>query len=163
MNPGSTDDFSGVAKTTAAWQAAGKSIVFTNGTYDLIHPGHIRCLREAASLGDCLIVGVNSDDSTRRLKGPTRPLLPASERCKILSSFEMVDLVVMFDDDTPLRLIEAVQPDVLLKGGDYEPADIVGYDTVTKRGGKVLTAPFAQGFSSSGIIDRVLKGSQTGR
>ncbi len=160
MNAGIRDDFSEAVQKVGFWRDAGKSIVFTNGTFDLIHPGHVRYLRQAAGVGDCLIVGVNSDDSTRRLKGGNRPLLPASERCKIVSCLEMVDLVVPFDDDTPLRLIEALQPDVLIKGGDYEPADIVGYEPVTKAGGRVLTAPFAPGHSSSGIIARVLKASQ---
>ena len=135
----------------------GKAIVFTNGVFDLLHSGHIRYLRQAAALGDLLVVALNNDDSVRRLKGPKRPLIPELERIKIIASLEMVSYVTLFSEDTPLKTIEAVKPDVLVKGGDYRPDEIVGRDVVERRGGRVLALPFEQGFSSSGIVDRILQ------
>jgi rfaE bifunctional protein nucleotidyltransferase chain/domain len=140
-------------------QSAGKKIVFTNGVFDLIHPGHIRYLREAASLGDRLIVALNDDDSVKRLKGSKRPLIPGRERAKIVASLDMVSYVTLFSDDTPLPVIETLKPDVLAKGGDYSPDQIVGRDCVENGGGKVLSLPFEEGFSSSGIVDRILRSS----
>jgi D-beta-D-heptose 7-phosphate kinase/D-beta-D-heptose 1-phosphate adenosyltransferase len=138
----------------------GKRIVFTNGVFDLLHPGHIRYLRAAKSQGDVLVVGLNSDASARRLKGPKRPVLPENERVKIIASLEMVDYVTVFSDDTPLAIIEAVQPDVLIKGGDYRLSEIVGRDEVEKRGGIVVTVPFEEGNSSSNIVDRILRSAK---
>lgn len=133
----------------------GRRIVFTNGCFDLIHPGHVRYLRAARALGDVLVVGVNSDASVRRLKGPSRPLVPARARCEVLAALEMVDFVTLFSADTPYRLIEAVQPDVLVKGGDWRPEAIVGADVVKARGGRVKSLRFAAGFSTTSIVDRI--------
>ena len=119
-----------------AWRRSIRGrVVFTNGVFDLLHPGHIDVLLGARSRGDALIVGVNSDDSVRRLKGPTRPVRSTAERCYVLAALSMVDCVVVFDEDTPLELIRAVEPDVLVKGGDYTEASIVGAPDVRQRGG----------------------------
>lgn len=137
-------------------QRDGRRIVFTNGCFDLLHPGHVRYLREARNLGDCLVVGLNSDDSIRRLKGPARPVQPEAERAEILCALEMVDFVAIFHEDTPLQIIVALQPDVLVKGGDWQPDQIVGRTEVEARGGRVLSLPFADGFSTTSIIGRIL-------
>ena len=135
----------------------GRKVVFTNGVFDLIHPGHIRYLRKARSLGDLLVVALNSDESVRRLKGADRPILPQHERARIVASFEMVDYVTLFDEDTPLEIISALRPDVLVKGGDYQLHEIVGRETVESNGGKVIAVPFEKGFSSTNIIDRIIR------
>jgi D-beta-D-heptose 7-phosphate kinase/D-beta-D-heptose 1-phosphate adenosyltransferase len=131
---------------------AGQSIVFTNGCFDLLHPGHVRLLRKSAALGDFLIVGLNSDGSVRRLKGPTRPLNPAEARAEVLSALEAVDAVTVFDEDTPLDLIEAILPDVLVKGGDYRPHEVVGRDEVEAAGGRLVLIPLAEGHSTSNLV-----------
>lgn len=141
-------------------RAAGRRVVFTNGVFDLIHPGHVRYLRTAKAFGDILIVALNSDDSVRRLKGPGRPILPETERVKIIASLEMTDYVTIFEDDTPLRVIETLLPDVLVKGGDYEIEDIVGRDAVESNGGVVRTVPFVDGSSSSNIVQRIIESAQ---
>lgn len=140
---------------------AGHRIVFTNGVFDLIHPGHVRYLREARSYGDVLVVGLNSDVSVRRLKGNQRPILSESERTKILAALEMVDYVALFSEDTPLDLIKVVQPDVLVKGGDYELNQIVGRKEVESAGGKVVTMPFISGKSSSNVLERIVASGKT--
>lgn len=140
-----------------AHRAAGKTIVFTNGVFDLPHPGHVRSLQAARALGDILIVAINSDESVQRLKGPDRPIIPANERAKILASFEMVDFVTIFNEDTPLRTVENLQPDVIAKGADYREREVVGSDVVLARGGKVEFLPMQDGISSSVIINRIVQ------
>lgn len=139
----------------AAARRAGRRIVFTNGCFDLLHVGHVRYLAAARRLGDLLVVGVNSDASVRRLKGPTRPINPTRDRCEVLAGLASVDYVVTFSADTPYRLIAAVQPDVLVKGGDWRPDAIVGADLVRKRGGLVRSLPFTPGASTTGLVARV--------
>ncbi|MBN1327821.1 MAG: D-glycero-beta-D-manno-heptose 1-phosphate adenylyltransferase [Candidatus Cloacimonetes bacterium] len=130
-------------------------IVFTNGCFDLLHLGHIRYLKEAADLGDILVVGLNSDYSVKRLKGNSRPLQPQEHRAEILSALEFVDYIVIFDEDTPLNLIRSIQPDVLVKGGDWKPEQIVGSELVLHKGGIVRSLPYYQGFSTSGMIKKI--------
>jgi len=137
------------------WKAAGKKIVFTNGCFDLLHPGHIDYLEKAAAHGDIFIIGLNDDDSIRRLKGETRPINPLSDRAIMLAALRVVDLVVPFSEDTPLNLISALMPDTLIKGGDYQPDDIVGAEEVRNNGGQVLVIPFVDGYSSSNLIKRI--------
>ena len=129
--------------------------MFTNGVFDLLHPGHVRYLSDARALGDALIVGVNSDRSVRANKGPTRPLTPDRERTEVLLSLACVDAAVLFDEDTPLQLIEAIQPDVLVKGSDWGAAEIVGRDVVEARGGRVIRVDLTLGFSTTELIRRV--------
>jgi rfaE bifunctional protein nucleotidyltransferase chain/domain len=136
-------------------RAAGRTVVFTNGVFDLLHPGHVRYLREAASLGDVLIVGLNTDASVRRNKGAGRPITPELERAEIIGALESVSGVVLFDEDTPARIIEAVQPDVLVKGADWPADQIVGRDTVEARGGRVVRMAVEQGYSTTAILDRI--------
>lgn len=137
------------------WRAAKARIVFTNGVFDLLHRGHAEYLEEARALGDRLVVGINTDASVRRLKGPTRPIVGEDDRAALVRALACVDLVVLFDDDTPLRLIEAVQPDVLVKGGDYAVADIVGREVVEARGGQVTTIRLREGLSTSELVRRI--------
>jgi rfaE bifunctional protein nucleotidyltransferase chain/domain len=136
-------------------QARAARVVFTNGVFDLLHPGHVRYLEEARRLGDVLIVGVNSDRSVRVNKGPGRPINPDGERAEVLLSLSCVDAAVLFDEDTPHQLIETIQPDVLVKGADWPAAEIVGRETVEARGGRVVRIDVAQGFSTSDLIRRV--------
>ncbi len=140
------------------WRAAKARIVFTNGVFDLLHRGHVEYLEEARAFGDRLVVGINSDASTRRLKGPSRPIVGEVDRVGLVGALACVDLAVLFDDDTPLRLIESVQPDVLVKGGDYEVADIVGREVVEARGGRVTTIALREGISTSEIVRRIREG-----
>lgn len=139
----------------AAWRAQGKRIVFTNGCFDLLHPGHIAYLDAARALGDVLIIGLNDDDSIRRLKGQKRPINPLVDRACMLAALKSVDLVVPFSEDTPLNLIKALQPDVLVKGGDYSPETIVGAKEVRENGGKVVVVPFIDGHSTTALIARI--------
>ena len=134
----------------------GKRLVFTNGCFDLMHPGHVRLLKRARALGDALAVALNSDASVRRLKGPPRPILKQGERAEILSALECVDYVVIFPESTPERIIRAVRPKVLVKGGDWSPSRIVGRDTVRSDGGEVRVIPLRAGFSTSAILKRIL-------
>jgi len=138
-----------------AWRRQRKRIVFTNGCFDLIHPGHVRYLRAAKRCGDVLVVGLNSDTSVRHLKGPQRPLVPQDDRCEVVAALEMVDGVTLFEEDTPRELIAAVQPDVLVKGGDWSPERIVGADIVRARGGMVRSLPFAKGYSTTTLARRI--------
>lgn len=142
----------------AYWRFLEQRIVFTNGCFDLLHLGHVTYLEEASKLGDVLIVGVNSDDSIRRLKGPARPLQPQEARTRILAALEFVEGVVVFEEDTPLRLIEKIAPDVLVKGGDYTIDRVVGADFVRSRGGEVVILPFVEGYSTTGLIQRACAG-----
>ncbi len=139
----------------AAARRSGKKIVFTNGCYDLVHSGHVLFLNQAKSYGDFLIVGVNSDASVRRLKGAGRPILPFAERKLLLENLRPVDCVVVFSQDTPQKLIERVQPDVLIKGGDWSTGTIVGADVVKARGGRVISGLFVKGRSTTSIIDKI--------
>jgi rfaE bifunctional protein nucleotidyltransferase chain/domain len=136
-------------------RAAGKRIVFTNGVFDILHPGHVRYLQAARRHGDLLIVGLNSDASVRRNKGPERPINPEAERAEVLEALACVDAVSVFDEDTPAEIIRRVQPDVLVKGADWAPDNIVGRDIVEARGGRVILEPVEQGYSTSTIIERV--------
>lgn len=134
---------------------AGRRIVFTNGVFDLLHPGHVRYLRDARALGDVLIVGLNDDESVRRNKGPDRPVNTQEDRVEILSALESVDAVVLFGEDTPAEIIKAIQPDVLVKGADWAADAIVGRDTVEARGGKVVRLAVEPGFSTTAILTRI--------
>ena len=135
----------------------GKKIVFTNGCFDLIHPGHLQYLYEARQLGDFLVLGVNDDDSVKRLKGERRPILTLTERMELLSGLEMIDMLIPFSEDTPINLIKVIKPDVLVKGGDYEISGIVGADFVMRQGGEVKVLSFKDGASTTNIIDKILK------
>jgi len=139
----------------AGWRKQGKRIVFTNGCFDLLHPGHVHYLQAARELGDFLVVGLNDDDSIRRLKGPSRPVNNLEHRACILAAIKSVDMVVAFSEDTPIKLITSLMPDVLVKGGDYSVEDIVGAEEVRGNGGKVVVIPFLNGHSSTGLIDRI--------
>ncbi|MBX7244578.1 MAG: D-glycero-beta-D-manno-heptose 1-phosphate adenylyltransferase [Candidatus Sumerlaeaceae bacterium] len=144
-------------------RSKGQKIVFTNGVFDLIHTGHLRYLAEARALGDLLVVAVNSDDSVRRLKGPKRPIISERERAKILAALEVVDYVTSFNEDTPFNVINLLQPDVLVKGGDYTPDTVVGKDIVEARGGRVVCIPLVVGKSSSNVIQRVLDADEVAK
>jgi D-glycero-beta-D-manno-heptose 1-phosphate adenylyltransferase len=135
----------------------GRRVVFTNGCFDLLHPGHIETLEKARSLGDALVVGVNSDRSVREMKGPGRPILPERERAEILSAVECVDGVVIFDEPTPRETIAALLPDVLVKGGDWASDEIVGREEVETAGGKVVLIPVVTDYSTTAIIDKIRK------
>jgi D-beta-D-heptose 7-phosphate kinase/D-beta-D-heptose 1-phosphate adenosyltransferase len=136
-------------------RAEGRRIVFTNGVFDILHPGHVRYLQQARTLGDALIVGLNADASVRKNKGPGRPINTQAERAEILEALECVDAVVLFDDDTPDRIIKAIEPDILVKGADWAENAIVGRDTVEARGGQVVRVPIEQGYSTTEIIRRI--------
>ncbi|MDP1726480.1 MAG: D-glycero-beta-D-manno-heptose 1-phosphate adenylyltransferase [Bacteroidota bacterium] len=148
-------DLPGIKTQVDLWNAQGKKIVFTNGCFDILHRGHVDYLAKAADLGDVLVLGLNSDASVGRLKGPNRPIQDELSRLHIIASLAFVDAVVLFDEPTPLALIELVQPDILVKGSDYKPEDIVGYDIVTAKGGSVKTIDFIEGYSSSLIIKKI--------
>jgi rfaE bifunctional protein nucleotidyltransferase chain/domain len=132
-----------------------KTIVFTNGCFDILHSGHIQYLAKAAGMGDCLVIGLNSDDSVKRLKGSPRPYLDQDSRAITLAALGFVTAVVLFDDDTPYNLIRKIQPHILVKGGDYKPEEIVGYDIVKSKGGQVLTIPLTEGYSSTNVINKI--------
>lgn len=147
----------GLEQRIAQWKEQNLKIVFTNGCFDLLHLGHVDYLAKAKDLGDRLIIGVNTDASVRRLKGEFRPLQDENSRLHLLAALEVVDAVVLFDEDTPYELIKQVQPDILVKGADYKPESIVGYDIVTSRGGKVETIEYLEGYSTTSIEQRILK------
>lgn len=138
-------------------QLPDQKVVFTNGCFDLVHQGHIDYLSKARDLGDVLVVGLNTDASVRRLKGPRRPINDEYSRALLLASMLFVDYVVFFGEDTPYELIKTLQPDILVKGSDYRPEDIVGYDIVMAKGGRVETLDFLPGFSTTAIEDKILK------
>lgn len=146
-----------LVKRIAQWRILGKTVAFTNGVFDIMHRGHIASLSEAAREADYLIVGLNSDASTQRLKGPTRPVNDEQARQIVMASLLMVDAVVLFEEDTPLELIKAVMPDVLVKGGDYTEEQIVGAREVKANGGKIVINPIVQGYSTTGLIDKINK------
>lgn len=137
------------------WKRAGKTVVFTNGCYDILHPGHIRLLESARSLGDILILALNTDASVQRLKGPTRPLVSQDERAELAAALAAVDAVTLFDEDTPRELIAAVLPDILVKGADWSHF-VAGREEVEAAGGKVPTLPLEPGYSTTGIVENVL-------
>ena len=143
------------ATLTRTLQSAGRRVVFTNGVFDILHPGHLRYLQQARALGDALIIGLNSDASVRRNKGPQRPVNPEHERAEILEALACVDAVVVFDEETPAEIIRAIQPDILVKGADWAADAIVGRDTVEARGGSVVRIPVEPGHSTTAIIQKI--------
>jgi rfaE bifunctional protein nucleotidyltransferase chain/domain len=151
--------WSEIASVVADAKARGRKVVFTNGCFDLLHVGHIRYLHEARMLGDLLVVGVNSDDSVRKLKGPERPIVPEFERLEVLAALESVDYVTLFTEDTPIKLIETIKPDIHAKGGDYKPEDLPEGEAVRKHGGQVVIVPLekteSRGKSTTGLVDRI--------
>ena len=138
-------------------RADGGRVVFTNGVFDLLHPGHLRYLQQSRALGDALVVGVNSDRSVRAIKGENRPVTPEDERAEILAALSCVDIVVLFDEDTPYALIARLQPDVLVKGADWPEDAMIGRDIVEARGGRVVRVPFEAGYSTTSIIEKIAK------
>ena len=134
---------------------AGKIVVFTNGCFDLLHRGHVHTLREAKAAGDILIVALNSDRSVKELKGPQRPILPETDRLELIAALEMVDYVILFDEPDPYRLIDAIKPNVLVKGGDWVEGTIIGADVVEREGGRILSIPYIEGFSTTEIIQKI--------
>lgn len=140
------------------WQSNKNEIVFTNGCFDILHRGHVEYLAKAASLGHKLILGLNTDNSVSRIKGPLRPVVDQNSRAVLLAALGFIDLVVFFDEETPYELIKLLQPDILVKGSDYKPESIVGYDIVTAKGGRVETIDFVDGFSTTNLIERIKKG-----
>ncbi len=152
-------DGSDLDRQLAIWRFKSKKIVFTNGCFDLLHLGHIDYLSKAKDKGDILVVGVNTDASVKRLsKGSSRPITNETSRSNIIASLSFVDVVVLFDEDTPYQLISKVQPDVLVKGSDYKPEDIVGSDIVSAKGGRIETIDFLEGYSTSSIEKKILSG-----
>jgi rfaE bifunctional protein nucleotidyltransferase chain/domain len=149
-------DWPMMAKTVVSWRKDNHKIVFTNGCFDILHLGHADYLARAADLGTKLVVGLNTDLSVSRLKGLNRPITDQNSRGFLLACMSFVDAVVLFEEDTPAKLIELVCPDVLVKGGDYVPAEIVGHDFVTSRGGNVVTLPLIKGYSTTDIENRIL-------
>ena len=135
----------------------GKKIVFSNGCFDILHRGHVEYLSKAAAFGDVMVIGLNTDASVRRLKGPSRPVNDEKARAFVLAGLECVTAVVLFDEDTPYNLIKTVQPDVLVKGSDYKPENIVGYDVVMAKGGKVVTVDLVEGFSTTKTIEKMCR------
>jgi rfaE bifunctional protein nucleotidyltransferase chain/domain len=148
----SLDELKGIADQA---RRDGKTVVLTNGCFDLLHRGHVHILREAKALGDILIVAINSDRSVKAIKGPSRPVLSESDRTELLAAMEMVDYVALFDEPDPYDLIAAVRPNVLVKGGDWGSDQIVGADIVKRNGGKVAVIPYLKGFSTTEIIERI--------
>nr|WP_319401079.1 D-glycero-beta-D-manno-heptose 1-phosphate adenylyltransferase [uncultured Carboxylicivirga sp.] len=141
--------------TIEQWNDNGEKVVFTNGCFDIVHRGHIDYLSKAKDLGTKLVLGLNTDASVRRLKGDSRPIVDEHSRAILLAALQFIDLVVYFDEDTPYELIKTVQPDILVKGSDYKAEDIVGYDIVTAKGGKVETIDFVEGFSTTTIVEKI--------
>jgi rfaE bifunctional protein nucleotidyltransferase chain/domain len=148
-------DLPGLQHQIRRWRLLSKTIAFTNGCFDILHQGHISSLSDAAREADILIVGLNSDASTRRLKGPQRPINNEQARATVLAALLMVDAVILFEEDTPLNLITTVSPDVLVKGGDYTIDQIVGAKEVMAAGGRVVINPIVPGFSTTGLIDKI--------
>ena len=149
----SSRDF--LAEKLNLWRKEGKTIVFSNGCFDILHRGHVEYLSKAADLGDILVIGLNTDASVKRLKGPSRPVNDEKARAVVLAALEFVDAVIFFEEDTPYDLIKFVQPDVLVKGKDYKAEDIVGYDIVTNKGGRVETIELVEGFSTTKTIEKM--------
>lgn len=150
-------DKEGFEKWLDVCRKNGKKIVFTNGCFDILHRGHVEYLSKAAAFGDVMVVGLNTDASVKRLKGPSRPVNDEYARAFVLAGLEFVSAVVLFDEDTPYNLIKKVQPDFLVKGSDYKPENIVGYDIVTAKGGKVVTVDLVEGYSTTKTIEKMQK------
>ena len=150
----------GLKLKLAIWRFQECKIVFTNGCFDILHLGHIDYLSKAADLGNILVIGLNTDSSVSRIKGQHRPLQDEESRAMILASLRFVDAVVLFNEDTPYELIQQIQPDILVKGADYKPEDIIGYDVVMAKGGEVVTIDFLPGYSTSGIENKILANAQ---
>jgi D-beta-D-heptose 7-phosphate kinase/D-beta-D-heptose 1-phosphate adenosyltransferase len=148
-------DSDALAKRVAEWRAAGETIVFTNGCFDLLHIGHVTLLEDCRTFGSKLVLGLNTDAGVRRLKGPSRPVVGERERARVMSALAAVDAVVLFDEDTPIELIRALKPDVLVKGGDYAVETVVGHEDVIAAGGRVEIVPIVEGFSTSNIIRKL--------
>jgi D-glycero-beta-D-manno-heptose 1-phosphate adenylyltransferase len=148
-------DWSELNNLLAIWKFKDQKVVFTNGCFDIIHRGHVEYLAKAASLGDQLIIGLNTDASVKRLKGSARPVQEENTRALVLASFSFVSRVILFDEDTPYELIKLIQPDIIVKGGDYKPEDIVGHDIVEDRGGAVVTIDLVEGHSTSSLIKKM--------
>ena len=155
-------DFPHLLEEVRSLKRNGHTIVFTNGCFDLLHPGHIAYLQAARQMGDALIVGLNSDRSVKELKGAARPILTEVERAFILSGLESVSYITIFDESTPLNLIRSILPDVLVKGGDWGLSEIVGRKEVEDAGGKVVALPYEAGYSTSQIVERILKQNSKG-
>lgn len=143
------------AETVAQWAAEGEKVVFTNGCFDILHLGHVDYLEKSRKLGTKMVVGLNTDASVSRIKGPSRPICPEESRARVMAALEFVDMVVFFDEATPLELIKAIKPTILVKGNDYLAENIVGADFVIANGGKVLTIPLVDGFSTSKVIEKI--------
>jgi rfaE bifunctional protein nucleotidyltransferase chain/domain len=146
-----------LSKQLSVWRLKDDKIVFTNGCFDLLHPGHILYLEEAARQGNRLVIGLNSDASVRRLKGESRPVNTGNDRALMLAALHFVDAVIFFDEDTPLELIRLVKPDVLVKGADYKEDDVVGADFVKNNAGQIMLIPFVEGYSSTATIEKIKK------
>lgn len=145
-----------VLKHTSVLQAQGKKMVFTNGCFDILHPGHVDYLCQARDLGDFMVLGLNTDASVRRLnKAPNRPVNDETSRALVLAGLACIDAIVLFDEETPYELIRYLQPDVLVKGDDYQPEQIAGYDVVVAKGGQVKTIPFLKGYSTTALINKI--------
>lgn len=144
-----------LSRSLAALRSKGRKVVFTNGCFDILHPGHVSYLEKASNMGDVLVVGLNSDRSVRAIKGKKRPVNKENDRAYVLSALSFVDHVTIFDDDTPERLIRKLKPDVLVKGGDWNVSDIVGADFVKSRGGRVARIPFLKGYSTTSLIKKM--------
>lgn len=151
-------EFASLLKIVKQLKSKGKKIVFTNGCFDILHFGHVAYLEKAKAAGDILIVGLNSDESVKKIKGPNRPIQNQKARAGILAALESVDYIVLFDGPTPIKLIQAIKPDILVKGADWDIKDIVGNDVVRKNKGKVLKIKFVKGCSTSKIIEKILRG-----
>ncbi len=150
-------DINNIESHLTYWNLKNQKIVFTNGCFDILHRGHIEYLAQAANHGDILLIGLNTDNSVRRIKGNSRPVQDQFARAMVLASLQFVSAVIMFDEDTPYELIKRVQPDILIKGSDYKIKDIVGYDIVTAKGGEVVTIDFVEGYSTTSIIEKLKK------
>jgi D-beta-D-heptose 7-phosphate kinase/D-beta-D-heptose 1-phosphate adenosyltransferase len=144
-----------LSQQRAQWRTDGRTVVFTNGCFDLLHLGHLSYLSQARALGDILVVGVNSDASVSKLKGPRRPILPQNERLIQLAMLTVVDCVILFEEDTPGQLIQSLKPDILVKGGDYKVEEVVGKEIVEQAGGNVIIIPFLDGYSTSHLVEKI--------
>lgn len=149
------DEISELVMKINRWRLKGDFIVFTNGCFDILHAGHIHVLEEARKLGDKLIVGLNSNQSVKKIKGKDRPIIDETDRRIVLGALNCVDAVILFDEETPLKIITKLLPDILVKGGDYKKENIIGYNEITDRGGKVFTIPLIEGKSTSKIINKI--------
>ena len=146
-----------IKNIVARLKGRGKEVVFTNGCFDILHVGHIRYLRKSRSLGDILVVGLNTDRSVRHIKGEKRPIVPQGERAEVLAALEFVDYVVLFDEPDPFSLIEKIKPTILVKGADWPKGKIIGRDVVEKAGGRVVRIPLVPGASSTGVIEKIIQ------